>query len=320
MSQHRFVDSAWIDGNIAAIDTVTDEPGSPEVAELRFLLSGWAEDFCAARDDVVSPDLHVSSRGLLADEAQSFLRAMKDGSVRVADTGHFTVTCVRPKPVGGRYSLLSKSGDGVALNLEYVIQAGATAELFRDHGWPQEALDFERGEFDAFGYGPDGRVLLAMEAKCRARGTDSVERLLREWLRLSEGAAAGAATNGGRKYAELLRLCEGGTVVVWLVAANVRWAFEATAGDGRLRLRPLASLPTYGDLTSGPQESGRAVLSVEPHDPALHASGTQGASGGCSWFCADHAQWSVGVREVSGSQSVFALCDPHRRRVEAVYV
>ncbi|WP_404383533.1 hypothetical protein LL946_00085 [Knoellia locipacati] len=207
----------------------------------------------------------------------------------------------------------------MSLNLEYVIQAGATAELFRDHGWPKEALDFERGEFDAFGYGPDGRVLLAMEAKCRARGSDSVEKLLREWLRLSEAGAAGAPTNASRKYAELLRLCEGGTVVVWLVAANLRWTFEATTDDGRLRLRPLLILPTQGDLTSSPEELGRAVLWVKPHDPALHAAGTQCASGGCSWFCADQAQWSVGVREVSGSESVFALCDPHRRRVEAVY-
>lgn len=320
MSEKGVVDSAWIDDNIAAIDTVTDEPASAEVAGLRALLSGCAEAFCAARDDVVSSELRVSRRGLLEDEAQSFLRAMKDGSVRVTDTGHFTVTCVRPKPVGGRYSLLSKNGEGVSLNLEYVIQVGATAELFRDHGWPKEALDFERGEFDAFGYGPDGRVLLAMEAKCRARGADSVEKLLREWLRLSELGATGAPTNAGRKYAELLRLCEGGTVVVWLVAANLRWAFEATRDDVRITLCPLPSPPAYAVLTTRPDESGRAVLWVKPHDPGLHKAGTQGASGGCSWFCAASAQWSVGVREASGTESVFALCDPHRRRVEAVYV
>ncbi|GAA4124024.1 hypothetical protein GCM10022415_29760 [Knoellia locipacati] len=319
MSEHRFVDGAWIDDNIDAVGTVPVEPGSREVAELQSLLSGWAEAFCAARDDVESPGLRTSSRGLLRDEAQSFLRAIKDGAVRVTDTGHFMVTCVRAKPNGGVYSLLSKSGDGVALNLEYVIQAGATAELARDHGWLTEALDFERGEFDAFGYGPDGRVLLAMEAKCRARGTDSVEKLLREWLRLSEAGAAGAPTNAGRKYAELLRLCEAGTVVVWLVAANLRWAFSATTDDARLFLRPLATFPTHGALSSGPGESGRAVLWVEPHDPALHRAGTKGARGGCSWFCAERAQWSVGVREAGDSESVFALCDPHRARVETVY-
>ncbi|MDT0214716.1 hypothetical protein Q9R29_12555 [Rothia sp. ARF10] len=319
MSEQRVVDSGWIDANITGIAIADQRPMSAEVAEMRRLLKGWAEAFSSVRPDVHSADLVVSSRGLLHDEAHSFLRAMKDGSVTTDDTGHFTVSCTRPKPAGGRYSLLSKSGTGVALNLEYVIQAGATAELAREHGWPSSELDFERGEFDALGYGPDGRVLLVMEAKCRARGSDSVEKLLREWLRLSEEGAAGAATNGGRKYAELLRMCESGPVIVWLVAANLRWPFEATRDDVRIRLRPLTALPTYTALSRGPEESGRAVLWVKPHDPTLHRPETQGASGQCSWFCTDSAQWSMGVREVSGSQSVFALCDRHRRRVEAVY-
>ena len=115
-------------------------------------------------------------------------------------------------------------------------------------------------------------------------------------------------------------MCESGSVIVWLVAANLRWAFEATRDDVRIRLRPLKTVPTHAALTTGPEESGRAVLWVEPHDPALHRAGTQGASGRCSWFCADEAQWSMGVRELGGSESAFALCDPHRRRVEAVYV
>jgi hypothetical protein len=298
---------------------VDREPMSAEVVEMRRLLAGWAEAFSNARPDVLSADLHVPRRGLLHDEARSFLRAMRDGSVTTDDTGRFTVTCVRPKTVGGRYSLLSKSGSGVALNLEYVIQAGATAELAREHGWPRSELDFERGEFDALGYGPDGRVILAMEAKCRARGSDSVEKLLREWVLLSDAGAAGATTNAGRKYAELLRMCGGGTVIVWLVAANLRWAFEATRDDVRVRLRPLKSVPTHGALTTGPEESGRALLWVSPYAPALHIAWTQGSAGKCSWFCTDKAQWSVGVRELNGSQSAFALCDAHRRRVEAVY-
>ena len=56
-----------------------------------------------------------------------------------------------PRLPRGRYSLLGKSGSGVSINLEYLIQIGATAELVLDHGWSSNAIDFERGEFDALG-------------------------------------------------------------------------------------------------------------------------------------------------------------------------
>ena len=172
MSEQQVVDSAWVDAHIAAIGIADKEPESPEVGEMQRLLVGWAEAFSHVRPDVQSDKLALSGRGLLHDEARSFLNAVRDGSVKVDDTGHFTLTCARTKSAGGQYSLLSKNGSGVALNLEYVIQVGATAELAREHGWPKGELDFERGEFDTLGYGPDGRVLLAMEAKCRARGSD----------------------------------------------------------------------------------------------------------------------------------------------------
>ncbi len=35
-------------------------------------------------------------------------------------------------PPAGRYAPFSKSGDGVSVNLEYIIQIGATAELILD--------------------------------------------------------------------------------------------------------------------------------------------------------------------------------------------
>jgi hypothetical protein len=41
----------------------------------------------------------------------------------------------------------------VSINLEYLIQIGASAELVLDHGWSPADIDFERGEFDAVGVG-----------------------------------------------------------------------------------------------------------------------------------------------------------------------
>lgn len=313
------IDEAWVEHALATVPEAAHESDSTEVGELRRRLGLWAEGFFDARADVQSSRITWPSRGLLNDEARSFLRAIEGGFVTVSDTGHFAVVGARPKPQGGRYALLSKSGDGAAINLEYVIQVGAIAELALDQGWPGDALDFERGEFDAFGYGPDGRVLLAMEAKCRSRGADSVEKLLREWLSLSRKGAPGAPTNAGRKYAQLLRLCEAGRVVVWVVAANVRWAFDASSDGVRVEFRPIADLPSYSTLAAGPEETGRAVLWVKPHDVTLHHSGTRGAEGLCTWFCSEEARWSVGVRELSGTGSAFALCDRHRQRVEAVY-
>jgi hypothetical protein len=313
------MNEAWVEQALATVPDAAHESDSAAVGELRRRLILWAAGFCDARADVTSPKIAWPSRGLLHDEARSFLRAVETGFLAVSDTGHFAVVGARPKKQGGRYALLSKRGDGAAINLEYLTQTGAVLELALDHGWPGEALDFERGEFDAFGYGPDGRVILAMEAKCRSRGADSVEKLLLEWLSLSRMGVSGAPTNAGRKYAELLRLCEGGTVVVWVVAANVRWAFEASSNGVRVELRPIADLPPYSTLAAGPEETGRAVLWVKAHDLTVHQTGTRGAEGLCTWYCSDEARWSVGVRELSGTRSTFALCDRHLRRVEAVY-
>ena len=307
MGDGVIMDEEWLEHALATVPDTAHESDSTEIGELRRRFKLWAAGFWNARVDVQSPEVTWPSRGLLHDEAQSFLRAVETGFIAVSDTGHFAVVGARPKNQGGRYALLSKSGDGAAVNLEYLIQAGAVSELALDHGWPGDALDFERGEFDAFGYGPDGRVILAMEAKCRSRGADSVEKLLREWLSLSRVGAPGAPTNAGRKYAELVRLCEGGTVVVWVVAANVRWAFEASRNGVGLQLRPIDDLPLYPTLAAGPEETGRAVLWVKAHDVTLHHSGTRGAEGLCTWYCSDKARWSVGVREVSGTRSAFAL-------------
>jgi len=94
--------------------------------------------------------------------------------------------------------------------------------------------------------------VLAVEAKARATGPDSLQTMLSSWIQIAAAGADVPATNSGRKYRELLRLCEGGPVALWLVAAGARWSFVATADDGRITLVP-SSTPTYERVVRPPQ-------------------------------------------------------------------
>ena len=88
------------------------------------------------------------------------------------------------------------------------VQLGAAAELAADLGWPADALDFERGEFDILGHARDGPAALAVEAKARPTGADRLDTMLREWLTYPREVWGDEmpATNARRKYRELLRL------------------------------------------------------------------------------------------------------------------
>ena len=123
------------------------------VTRLKALVLGWAIAFAEHRTDIESPTITWPRRGLLDDEARSFLRAIDKGLAQVDDAGYVSLPTVRPKTPPGRYALLGKSGFGVSINLEYLIQIGTTAELVLDHGWTPQAIDFERGEFDAVAVG-----------------------------------------------------------------------------------------------------------------------------------------------------------------------
>src|SRR4051812_7520482 len=72
--------------------------------------------------------------GLRPDEARSFLRVVDSGVADVDEAGYVTLPALRPKTPVGRYAVLSRSGDAVSVNLEYLIHVGATAELVLDHG------------------------------------------------------------------------------------------------------------------------------------------------------------------------------------------
>ncbi len=305
MQQHVTVDEDWLAQMLTEQATSTGVPGS--VDRFRALLAGWAQGFAELRTDVLSGAMAEPRRGLLPDEASSFLRAMDAGVAVVDQAGFVTLPTVRPKNPAGRYALFSKSGDGVALNLEYVIQVGAAAELILDHGWPPDQLDFERGEFDTLGYRSDGGVGLAVEAKARVTGADSLEKMLRFWFRAERQRELRLDNNAGRKLAELRRLCQLGPVHLWLVADSVRWSLIASLEADRLVLKA-APTPSW-DVVDTRDKEGAGMNPSHPYDSAFHRPGSVAAQGRCSQHGVDsckqeplvsfqdrHGRWQSGCQ------------------------
>ncbi|MFI7503950.1 hypothetical protein ACIBVL_36825 [Streptomyces sp. NPDC049687] len=231
-------------------------PGAVE--RLGALLRAWALGFAAVRPDVLSPRLAVSRRGLRTDEAAGFLAALDARVLHVDSAGFVVPQAFRPKASGGRYALFSRNGSGVAVNLEYLIQMAATAELLVDHGVAGADICFERGEFDAV-VEDAGRPVLAMEAKARIEGGDGLLELLDSLLRLGTDPQATAGDNHRRKHAALLEMAAAGPVVLWLVADGARWAFDASRIAGTLLLTPRTAV---------------AGLHLVPAPPSSHTSRT----------------------------------------------
>ena len=230
------VDLEWLHARVAGTaPSVTD---SDAVREMWALLRDRAPGFERVKDGVESAEIVTPRRGLHHDEAASFLRAVSAGLVVVDEAGYFTLPTVMPKTPVGRYALFSRSGTAMSVNLEYVIQAGATAELVLDQGWPAERVGFERGEFDAIAYDASGRVVLAMEAKARVTGSDSLEQLVRKWIGFAANPDSDLSNNAGRKWRELRSYCSAGPVAVALVADSARWSLAAHLDGGQLILEP----------------------------------------------------------------------------------
>ena len=282
-----WVDGAWVTARVAATETEIRETHT--VLRLQALLSQWAIAFAQRRTDVASPTITWPRRGLLDDESSSFLRALDAGFVTVDPAGFVALPAVRAKTPAGRYALLSKSGAGVSINLEYLIQIGATAELVIDHGWSPADLDFERSEFDAIGLGLGDRVLLVMEAKARVSGPDSLEKLLTIWMSRAGNPGLDMNNNAGRKYRELQRLCRSGRVLVWLVADGARWTLVAELVGGALRLIP-APDPTRELClqTSTPEE--QLVDESFPYEARYHRPSSVAAAGRCSQHGVDSCE------------------------------
>src|SRR5690606_14894743 len=117
------------------------------VDRLLALLGPWADRFGEERLGSRGLELRLGGRGLVADEAASFLRARDAGLVEGDDTGGVRVRACRAKATGGRYSLSSANRYGgmpyVSLNTEYLIQIGAACELVAFNGWPADDAEIE---------------------------------------------------------------------------------------------------------------------------------------------------------------------------------
>lgn len=208
------------------------------VSRLRDYLIDWSKMFAQRRLGTRDVEFRLGLRGLLPDEGQSFIAALRHGQIDVDDAGYVSPKFCNPKAGGGRYSLFSVNiytGDPyVSLNTEYIIQIGAAAELVRLYGWSIEEVFFEVGEFDAVCVA-DGRTVLAMEAKARVSGPDSLSSLLHSFIRYSsESEPPSSKNNHSRKYFELLRLTESGPVILSLVASGARWTLTASRSGNRI--------------------------------------------------------------------------------------
>lgn len=227
------IDATWVTYRAATPDPVAVDPSA--AARLDELLHGWAAVFAERRDDVISGTFRHGKRGLGDDEATSFLRGVDAGLLAVDEAGYVVPLCVLPKKQPRRYARCCKSGDGVTVNLEHVIQLGVMAELHRDLGWPTEQLRVELGEFDGSIVGEQGDAVVVMEAKCRRlTGSDTLAQLLSKWLRFAAATDAPIrGRNAEHKYLDLLRITEHRpTVGVLLIADGARWWLTAERRDG----------------------------------------------------------------------------------------
>lgn len=77
-----------------------------------------------------------------------------------------------------------------------------------------------------------------MEAKCRAAdprpSADTLEKLLRSWVRFAEGGLPTRGANAANKYLYLLEHAAERPVTVLLVAAGARWWLRASRREGVL--------------------------------------------------------------------------------------
>lgn len=235
------IDELWLQTRTSAVveDQVLgagQEPVRDPVARVDAMFGGWAVGFAAERADVETADFTVGSRGWHPDECAALLRGLDTRRLHIDSAGYAWPLCAEPKPGQVRYSLCCKSGSGVTVNLEYLIQLGAVAELNQLYGWPSERLRVEPGEFDAAGLDDSGTSVLLMEAKCRATDSrssaDTLEKLLRLWLAYSREGPPARGSNAANKYLYLRERVMDGPVTVLLVAAGARWWLRATGrGD-----------------------------------------------------------------------------------------
>ena len=149
-----------------------------------------------------------------------------------------------------------------------------------------------------------------MEAKARVSGPDSLEKLLTSWLGMARDHAMDLNNNAGRKYRDLLKRCETGPVVVWLVAAGARWSLIAELMDGSVRFAPAAD-PTPELCRDRDQEA--TMHESFPYDARYHRPGSKAAAGECSQHGIDSCQGDA-HHLLPGPQQQVAVRVPTRPR------
>lgn len=206
------------------------------------LFIAWARGFAAQRQDVATSAFRPASPGWHPDECAAFLRAVDGRQLHVDSAGYVWPLCATPKRNQQRYALCCKSGDGVTVNLEYMIQLAAVAELATVHGWPPEQLRVELGEFDAAVVDETDQPVILMEAKTRAismrRSDDTLETLVRHWLDYRTSSVPSRGQNARNKYLHLLDVASRRPIIVLLVAAGARWWLQATRSQDHLDFEP----------------------------------------------------------------------------------
>jgi hypothetical protein len=172
----------------------------------------------------------------------------------------------------------------VSLNTVYLIQIGGAAELVTKWGWHPDEVMFVVGGYDAL-CEVAGRPVLAMEAKARIEGPDSLSALFRSFVRFSQlDEPPEPIDNHSRKYVELLRLAESGGVTLLLVAAGARWTLKAVREESRIRFEAV-------DTPRRPDDSPTPAVRVGT-DPVLRAE-------------LDHAVAVATLTERDGAQRVY---------------
>ena len=224
-------------------------------------LSTWVRTFAERRLGDADIGFRLGSRGILLDEADSFLAAIDGGYIQVDEAGYVTPGFCRSKAGGGRYSLFSANtylGDPyVSLNTEYLIQFGAATELVAKGNWSPNEVLFEVGQFDAE-CEAGGRIVLTMEAKANVEGSKSLSGLLCSFIRFSlADFPPNPIDNYSRKYVELLRLTEAGPVILLLVAPGARWALQAVRVGQKIDLNEVSSAMRPETIENG-SASGKA--------------------------------------------------------------
>lgn len=229
-------------------------------ARVHRLLMGCAATFaetCNAapsskfgRDQTRRPALRYG-RGLGADEATGFLRALDAGLVTLQPDGAFFVPSARA--CSKNLHLVGRNEDHVAVHTEVLVHVGAYAELVLDHGWRPQCIAFDpfiRGAaLDLWGFAEtpqsdqawwQGRITFVAEAKARVGGSDSLTALAAAFERLEQDGSAAADRGHLRKWYELRSVVQQhGPVDLLLAADGARWWYAVepvTEPTGDLRL------------------------------------------------------------------------------------